>query len=145
MIICFVSIKAVKRFEGTDGIIHNLWDLKVHYHAHIPPLTLILCQINPFHVIPTYFFKIHYNIFTVVSVLPTSLSNPYINLFLPHTHHIPHPSPRYNLPNNSRYRVLIIKFLIMQFSQVPCSFLSIGPKYLPQHPLLELPQCMFLT
>jgi len=86
-------MKAVKIFEGTDGILHNLWDLKVHYHGHIPPPTLILSHINPLHVIPSYFFKIHYNIFTVVSVLPASLANPYINLFLPHTYHTPCPSP----------------------------------------------------
>jgi hypothetical protein len=72
----FVSMKAVTRYEETDGILHNLWDLRVHYHAHIPPPIPILSQINPFHVIPSYFFTIHCNIFTVVSVLPPSLSNP---------------------------------------------------------------------
>jgi hypothetical protein len=137
----FCKHENCEKIWRSDGILHNLWDLKAHYYVYISPPNPILS--NPFHVIPSYFFKFHYNTFTVVSVLPASLSNPCINLFLPHTCHIPHPPPRYKHPNNIRYSVQIIKFLVMQFSQVPCSFLSIGPKYLPQHPLFELPQCMF--
>jgi len=38
----------------------------------------------------------------------------------------------------------IIKFLVRQSSGLSCYFVPLKPKYLPQHPFLELPQPTFL-
>jgi hypothetical protein len=37
-----------------------------------------------------------------------------------------------------------MKLLIMQFSPTSCYFISLRPKYSPQHPVLKYPQSMFL-
>ena len=35
-----------------------LWNPRIHYHVHnSPPPDSVLCQINPFHALPTNFFK----------------------------------------------------------------------------------------
>jgi len=42
---------------------HILWDPHARHLAHNnPPLVPILSQINPVHVLPPYFLKIHFNI-----------------------------------------------------------------------------------
>jgi hypothetical protein len=55
----------------------------------------------------------------------------------------PPQPPWFNHPNNIRWRIQVMKFIIMQFS--PRSiFLPFRSKYLPQHSVLKNPQTMFL-
>jgi hypothetical protein len=64
---------------------------------------------------------------------------------LPHACHMspsPH-APWFNHPNNIRWRIQAVKFIIMQFSTWSI-FLSFGSKYLPQHSVLKNPLSMFL-
>jgi len=44
-------------------LVKKLWNPKVHCRVHnIPPLILILNQMNPVHISPPYFPKIRFNI-----------------------------------------------------------------------------------
>jgi hypothetical protein len=55
--------------------------------------------------------------------------------------HPPHPPP-FNHPNNIRWRIQAVKFVIMKFS--PWSiFLPFRSKYLPQHSVLKNPLSAF--
>jgi hypothetical protein len=48
-----------------------LWNPKVHYHVHkSPPPVPIPIQMNPIHIFPPYFSKIHFNI--IISSKPRS-------------------------------------------------------------------------
>jgi hypothetical protein len=48
---------------ANQDILHILWNAKIYYFVHnIPPLFLILSQINPVCTFPAYFFKINCNI-----------------------------------------------------------------------------------
>ena len=52
-----------KRFSASKEISRISWNLKLHYHDHKCPATvLILSQINPIHVPPSHFLKIRLNI-----------------------------------------------------------------------------------
>jgi hypothetical protein len=71
--------------------------------------------------------------------------NPVNTSPLPHACHMSRPPqpPWVNHPNNIRWRLQTVKFIIMQFS--PWSiFLPFRSKYLPQHSVLRNPQSMFL-
>jgi hypothetical protein len=57
-----------------------------------------------------------------------------------HMYHPPHP-PWYNHPNNIRWRIQAMKFIIMQFSSRSV-FLTSRSKYLPQHSVLIDSQSM---
>ena len=49
----------------------------------------------------------------------------------------------FDRPNNICGRVQVIKFLLM-YSSFPCHLAFLRPRYLPQHPILEHPQTVFL-
>jgi hypothetical protein len=52
-----------KNDSDSQYILHLLWELKGHYHVHnSPELITILSKLNPFHTVPPYFLKVHFNI-----------------------------------------------------------------------------------
>jgi hypothetical protein len=55
----------------------------------------------------------------------------------------PRHRPWFNHPNNIRWRVQVMKLIIMQFSLWPI-FLPFRSKYPPQLSVLKNPQSMFL-
>ena len=58
---------------------------------------------------------------------------------LPYALHMPAPphSPRFNHPRNILWGARIITLLIMLSPPVPCYFVPLRSKHLPQHPILE--------
>jgi hypothetical protein len=67
--------------------------------------------------------------------------NPVSTSHLPHTCYMPHPSYSYwfDHPYNIRWVAQFAKLLVMWSSALPCYFVPVRPKYLPQHPAF-LPQ-----
>jgi hypothetical protein len=71
--------------------------------------------------------------------------NPVNTSPLPHARYMsrpPHP-PWFNHPNNIRWRIQVMKFIIMQFYS-RFVFLPFRSKCLPQHSVLKNPQSVFL-
>jgi hypothetical protein len=101
-----------------------------------PPLLPILCQINPVHVIPSYFSKTGFN--TVLSShrclgLPNGLfpsKTLYAFLFL-HVHHQSHP-PSFCLPY-----YICQRLELMKRSPASCWFIPLQFKYSSQNPVLH--------
>jgi hypothetical protein len=127
----------VDSHSACQKILFSLWNLKVHYRVHkSSPLDPILSQPNPVRSIDPYLPKVQLN----VIFLPTPRSShwslafgrpnqKHVNTFpLPHACHMsrpPHP-PWFNHPNNIRWRIQAMKFIITQFSHDPSSSL-LGP------------------
>jgi hypothetical protein len=140
----------VIRFSTSQEFSRILWNLKVHYRIYKSPASVpILSQINPVHVPPLYFQKIHLNIIvpstsgsSKLSLTQVSQPKPCIYLSSPHMCYTPSPShsSRFNHPNNTWWAVQIIKLLIIWFSRLPCYLIPLRPKYSPQHPIFKHPQ-----
>jgi hypothetical protein len=111
-----------------------------------PPLVFTLSQRNTVHVLPSYFFKVHFNI--VVSSPPRSSQwslpfavprrEPMYSSSVPHTFHIPRPSHIPDIWGGKQIR----NFLVMQFLPVPGHLVCLRPKYLGQHTTVEHRQPM---
>ena len=97
---------------------------------------------------PSNFLKIYLILGSPSDLFPqVSPVTLYCNHAVPHTCYIPQPSQTswfYHL-NNIWWEVQVIKFLIMLSSPFLCYPVPLRPKYLPQHPILEHPQPMFLA
>jgi hypothetical protein len=131
---------------ASQEISHLLWNPKFHYRVHNgPPL---LSQINPVHIFPQCFPKIHSNIIPSNSRSSewtfyfrfSNLNIVYIS-HLFHACYMPHAShpPWFHDPNNIWWRLWVVKLLTVQSSPASCHFLPLTPKYSPQHPVLKTP------
>jgi hypothetical protein len=118
-----------------------------------PPLDPMLSQPNPVRPIDPYLPKVHLNV--ILPPMPRSSlwslafglpnQNPVSTSPLPHACHMSLPShpPWFNHPNNIRWRIQTVKFIIMQFSSRSV-FIPFRSKYPPQHSVLKNPQSVFL-
>jgi hypothetical protein len=108
-----------------------LWNLKVHYRVHKSPLLdPILSQANPGRPIHPYLPKVKLNVILPPTPRSSQWSlafgppnqNPVNTSPVPHACHMSRPlhPPWFNYPNNIRWRIQAVKFIIMQFS--PRSF-----------------------
>ena len=143
------------RSSVSQEIPRTLCNTNVYYHIHkSPPPVHILSQINPVQSPhPTSWRSISILSSHLLLGLPSGLfpsrfshQKPVCTSPLPHTCYMPRPSHflRFCRPNSIWWGVQIIKFLIMQFSPLPCYFVPLRPKYSPLHPTLKHPQPMFL-
>jgi hypothetical protein len=126
----------------------NLWKLKVHYRVHKNLIfVLVLIQIDPIHPLTSYSFLSLVLIFfsrprlcfrsgLLPSCFPTKFlircNSPMRSVLRAY----PFYSPIFGTPNIVWWRVQIIKPFIKKLSQFSCHFLSLRPKYSPQHFIL---------
>lgn len=68
-----------------------------------------------------------------------------VYIFLPHTHHMPHPPhcPWFDYPSTIWWGVQIMKHLSVLVSKSCSHFLPLMFKYLPQHPAIKHHQSTF--
>ena len=110
------------RFSASQETPHILWNPKVHYCSHkCTPSSHILCQLDPAHILTSYFLKIHLNI--ILPSMPWSPKWSFRQFFtqksctclspLHATCQNPSNSSRFYHPSNIGWAVQIIKLLIM--------------------------------
>jgi hypothetical protein len=86
---------------------------------------------------PIYIF-----IFQVVSFFQVSPPESCVHSLVPTTCHMPSPPHLYSVGHRNIiwHGVQVMNLLVIQFSPVFCHFLSLSPRYFPQHPILTQPQ-----
>jgi hypothetical protein len=113
----------------SQKIPHLLWNPKVHYCVqNSPPLVHILSQINPVHILTTYFFKIRSNIILpstpkssrVVSCLQVFRST-FCTHLISHAYYMPRPThpPRFDHPNSIWWCIDVKKSSLCGLLQPP--------------------------
>jgi len=108
---------AVNSSSDVQEVQHILWNLKVQLPCpHEPPH--VRSQINPFHTLPSYFFKIHFNIICPFMHRSSKLS---LSFSFVHQNPMCHMScltyqPWFYRPKNIYWVVEIVQLLIMQVS-----------------------------
>ena len=134
-----------KRFSTSQEISCVLWKLKVHCRIHKcrPPVPT-LSQINPVHVPPSHFVKIHLNI-TLSSNSGSSkwsfsfrfpTKTLYTLLLFPCYMYRPSHYSLFDHPKNICWGVQIMKLLILRFLHSPVTAFPLGPHVLlREHPL----------
>ena len=124
-------------------------------HSQAPATFPILSQINLVHASPSHFLKINFNIILLstpkFSKWPLSVRSPHQKSVwtsaVSNTCHMLSPSysPWFDHPNTIWWGVHNTKLLIRQFSPLPVISSLVGPKYSPQHPILEYCKSTFLS
>ena len=116
--------REANRFSASQEIPHILWNPKVHYSIHNSPTHVpVLSQINPVHIIPSCFLKIH-PIYAQVFQAVLSLRSPHqtpVNICLPL--YVLHAPPISFLPIYQQYWVSSIDHWAPQYVVFSTSFL----------------------
>ena len=137
--------------SASQGVSHIIWNPQVHYRIHkFQSSVLILSQNNPFFASPSHFLKIHFNIPLPSTPMSSKWSSSHWSaLYAPLLSHVRTTCPDHLIllfdhPNDTWWGIQSIKLLFILFSTFPCHLVTLTSKCLPQHPILEHPQPVFL-